>query len=96
MAESRGRVSGPHNEHQVTFYGLSTCIWCRKTRSFLEELGVTFDFIYVDLLRGREQDEVKEQIRRWNSAVSFPTIVIDNERSVVGYKPEQLTVELGL
>ncbi len=96
MAEPRGRVSGPHDKHQVRFYGLSTCIWCRKTRKFLEEQGVAFDFVYIDLLQGAERDEAKEQVRRWNSAVSFPTIVIDNKRSVVGYKPEQLTEELGL
>jgi len=96
VAEPRGRVSGPHDKHQVRFYGLSTCIWCRKTRKFLEEQGVAFDFVYIDLLQGAERDEAKEQVRRWNSAVSFPTIVIDNKRSVVGYKPEQLTEELGL
>jgi glutaredoxin-like protein NrdH len=96
VAEPRGRVSGPHDKHQVRFYGLSTCIWCRKTRKFLEEQGVAFNFVYIDLLQGAERDEAKEQVRRWNSAVSFPTIVIDNKRSVVGYKPEQLTEELGL
>jgi glutaredoxin len=96
MAEAKGSVPGPHNTHLVKFYGLSTCIWCRKTRKFLEEQGVAFDFVYIDLLQGAEQDEAKEQVRRWNSAVSFPTTVIDGNRSVVGYKPEQLTEELGL
>ena len=96
MAEAKGSVPGPHDAHQVQFYGLSTCIWCRKTRKFLEEQGVAFDFVYIDLLQGAARDEAKEQVRRWNSAVSFPTIVIDGKRSVVGYKPEQLTKDLGL
>jgi glutaredoxin-like protein NrdH len=96
MPDSRGSVSGPHAEHQVTFYGLSTCIWCRKTRNFLEELGVTFDFVYVDLIHGREREEVKEQVRQWNPAVSFPTIVIDNEQSVTGFKPEKIKEALEL
>ena len=96
MAEAKGSVPGPHNAHLVKFYGLSTCIWCRKTRKFLEEQGVAFDFVYVDLLQDAERAEAKEQVRRWNSSVSFPTIVIDNKLSVVGYKPEQLTAELGL
>jgi glutaredoxin-like protein NrdH len=96
MADPRGSVSGPHNEHQVLFYGLSTCIWCRKTRNLLEEQGVTFDFIYVDLIHGQEREDVKEQIRKWNPAVSFPTIVIDNERSVTGFKPEKIKEALEL
>jgi glutaredoxin-like protein NrdH len=96
MAEPRGSVSGPHDEHQVTFYGLSTCIWCRKTRQFLEEQGVKFDYIYLDLIHGEEREDMKEQVRRWNSAVSFPTIVIDNEQSVAGFKPDKLKEALGL
>ncbi|MFN2269890.1 MAG: glutaredoxin family protein [Anaerolineae bacterium] len=96
MAEPRGSVPGPHDEHQVLFYGLSTCIWCRKTRQFLKDQGVKFDFVYVDLIHGQEREDVKEQIRKWNPAVSFPTIVIDNEQSVTGFKPEKITEALGL
>jgi len=96
MAEPRGSVPGPHDEHQVIFYGLSTCIWCRKTRKFLEEQDVKFDYVYVDLIHGQEREDVKEQVRQWNPAVSFPTIVIDNERSVKGYKTEELKEALGL
>ncbi|MFL7793148.1 MAG: glutaredoxin family protein [Anaerolineae bacterium] len=96
MAEPRGSVPGPHDEHQITFYGLSTCIWCRKTRQFLEEQGVKFDYVYLDLLHGEEREDMKEQVRRWNSAVSFPTIVIDNEQSVTGFKPDKLKETLGL
>jgi glutaredoxin len=96
MPDSRGSVSGSHAEHAVTFYGLSTCIWCRKTRNFLEEQGVAFDFIYVDLIHGQEREEVKKKISRWNPAVSFPTIVIDDEQSVIGFKPDNLKEALGL
>jgi len=96
VAEAKGSVPGPHNAHLVKFYGLSTCIWCRKMRRFLEEQGVKFDFVYVDLIHGQEQEDAKEQVRRWNPSVSFPTIVIDNERSVTGFKPEKIKEALGL
>jgi glutaredoxin len=62
----------------------------------LEEQGVKFDFVYVDLIHGQERADVKDQVRQWNSAVSFPTVVIDNEKSVKGYKPEELKEALGL
>ena len=71
-------------------------IWCRKARNFLEEQGVRFDFTYVDLIHGQERTDVKEKVRQWNPAVSFPTIVIDNEQSVVGFKPDKLKEALGL
>lgn len=94
--EARGSVNGPQADHQVDFYGISTCIWCRRTRKFLEEQGVSFDFTYVDLLEGEEQQEVLEQVRQWNPRTSFPTLVVDESESIVGYKPDQIKKALGL
>ena len=96
MAEARGSIPGHRNEHHTVFYGLSTCIWCRRTRQFLEDQGVEFDFTYVDLLKGQEREEAVEQVRYWNSAGSFPTVVVDDSRCVVGYKTGELKEALGL
>ena len=35
---------------KILLYSLSTCIWCRKTKELLERLGVSYDYIFVDLL----------------------------------------------
>jgi glutaredoxin-like protein NrdH len=96
MAEPRGSINGDHQEHHVQFYGISTCIWCRKTRQFLEEESIAFDFIYVDLLEGDEREAVKDEIRPWNPRVSFPTIVIDGAECIVGFKADELKQVLGL
>jgi glutaredoxin len=42
---------------KVVMYGLSTCVWCKKTKKLLTDLGVDFDFIYVDKLDGEEEDQ---------------------------------------
>jgi glutaredoxin len=96
MTESKGSIQGSKNEHQIMFYGLSTCIWCKRTRQFLENQDVSFDFVYVDLFHGQERQELVGEIRQWNPAVSFPTIVVDNKQCVVGYKPDELKEALGL
>ena len=96
MTEARGSVPGAHNEHRVVFYGLSTCVWCKRTRSFLEDSGVAFDYVYVDLLNGQERDDVKEQVRKWNPAISFPTIIVNDSSSVIGFRQEELKGVLGL
>ena len=57
---------------------------------------MAFDYVYVDLLKGQEREEAVTQIRRRNPATSFPTILIDDSRCVVGYKPEKLKEALGL
>jgi glutaredoxin-like protein NrdH len=96
MPEVRGTVAGSHDQHKVAFYGLSTCVWCKRTRAFLEEQGVQFDFVYVDLLKGQEREEVLKEVRRFNPSTSFPTIVIDGVRSVVGFRTEALREALSL
>ena len=96
MPSSKGSITGPQDAHQVIFYGLSTCIWCKRTRQYLEDQGVKFDYVYVDLLQGQEREEAITQVRQWNSSVSFPTIVIDDGQCVVGYKPDKLKEVLEL
>lgn len=48
----------------------------------LEELNVGYDYIYVDLLEGDEKNEVIDQVKKWNSQLSFPTIVINDEERI--------------
>jgi glutaredoxin len=96
MSEAKGIVHGRQAEHQIVFYGLSTCGWCRRTRSFLEEQDVEFNYVYVDKLQGQERKEALDQVRCWNSAVSFPTVIVDDSQCVIGYKPEQLKEVLEL
>ncbi len=96
MSEAKGIVHGQHTGHQAVFYGLSTCGWCRRTRKFLEAQDVEFSYVYVDKLQGQERKDAIEQVRCWNSAVSFPTVVVGENQCVIGYKPEKLKEALGL
>ncbi len=94
--QARESIPGIHNRHHVIFYGLSTCIWCKRTRQFLESSNVAFEVVYVDLLQGAEREAAVEQVRRWNPSVSFPTLVIDGRRAIIGYRPEEIQEALGL
>jgi glutaredoxin-like protein NrdH len=80
----------------VVLYALSTCGWCRKTKRLLDELGVQYRYKYVDMAFGAEKDEVLEQVERWNPHRSFPTLVFDDEKAIVGYKPDKIKEALGL
>jgi len=80
----------------VLFYGLSTCIWCKRTREFLEGEVVAFEYVYVDKLEGDERTAALEEIQRHNPSRNFPTIVIDGDQVIVGYKIDALKGALGL
>jgi glutaredoxin-like protein NrdH len=80
----------------IMLYALSTCGWCAKTKELLRTLGVEFDYTYVDLLDDKEQDDAMDQVEKWNPAGSFPTLVINNKKSIVGFREEEIRGALGV
>jgi len=81
---------------KVKLYALSTCGWCKKTKKFLDEHNVEYEYEYVDLLTGAERARTMEELMRWNPKRSFPTIVIDDGEVVVGYQEALLREALEL
>ncbi len=75
---------------RVVIYALSTCMWCRMTKSLLRELGVAYSFVDVDTLAGADKDAAKAEIKRWNPSGSYPTIVIDDREAISGYDETEL------
>ncbi len=78
------------NAGNVVLYALSTCVWCEKTKKLLTELGIEFSFVYVDLLEQDELERVLAEIQKFNPKGSFPTLVIDGNRSIVGFREEEI------
>jgi glutaredoxin-like protein NrdH len=80
----------------VKLYALSTCGWCKKTKELLDANGIEYDLVYVDLLEGDEREAVLGEVRKFNPRTSFPTVVVDDSRSVTGFKEDQLRELLGI
>jgi glutaredoxin len=79
----------------VMLYALSTCQWCNKTKQLLKELGIGFDFVYLDLLEGNEQETALSDMEKWNPKGSFPTLVINDKRCIVGFQENQIREAFG-
>lgn len=77
-------------------YALSTCGWCKKTKQFLDDLGVEYSYIFTDYLVGEEKDKVLDEIRKYNPRCSFPTIVINDKKTIVGFKEDEIKEALNL
>jgi glutaredoxin-like protein NrdH len=92
--EQGDHISGI-DKGKVVMYGLSTCVWCKRTKKLLIDLGVDFDFIYVDKLEGMKEDQAVEEIRHFNPSISFPTTVINGEKAIVGFKEKEIREALG-
>ena len=74
---------------QIVLYGLSTCVWCRKTKDLLDQMGVEYNYIDVDLLQGDEKSKATEEVKTLNPRCSFPTLAI-NDQCVVGYDEQKI------
>jgi glutaredoxin-like protein NrdH len=80
---------------RIMLYALSTCGWCQKTKKLLDDLGVGYDYEYVDQLNGDEREKAIQEVTAWNPVCSFPTLVIDDEKCIVGYKEGEIRKALG-
>jgi len=79
-----------NESHRIVLYALSTCAWCKKTKRLLQELGLGYDYVDVDMLEGEESREADAAITRWNPRKSFPTVVVDDDRSIVGFSEDEI------
>jgi len=77
-------------QEEIVLYTLSTCMWCRMTKSLLSQIGVAYSYVDVDTLEGAEQDRAKAEIKRWNPSGSYPTIIIDDREVISGYDEAEL------
>ena len=79
-----GRKAG-----QIMLYALSTCGWCHKTKKLLDDLGIEYDYEFVDLLQGKEKEETVKVVKKWNPQCTYPTLVINNQ-CVVGFDESRI------
>ena len=79
----------------VKMYTLSTCGHCKAAKKFLKDHGVASLCTDVDLLTGDERKAMIEEVKKYNPACSFPTIII-GERIIVGFNEQAIREALGL
>ena len=71
-------------------------VLCKKVKDFLMSNNVEFDFIYVDLTSGDERNETVKEVQKYNEKISFPTLVINKETVLIGFKEDEMKEALNL
>jgi glutaredoxin-like protein NrdH len=79
----------------VKMYTLSTCGHCKAAKKFMSDHGVPHQCTDVDLLIGDERQKAIEEVKKYNPACSFPTILI-GDRIIVGFNETTIREALGL
>ena len=86
---SRVNVDGK-NAGRVRLYALSTCVWCKKTKALLEDLGVAYEYEDVDLLSGPEEEAAINEMKKYDPDCSFPMLVINDSKYIIGFKEDEI------
>ena len=90
------KVSGKNNNHKVTLYALSTCVWCKMTKQFLNDNGVEYEYVDVDLLGADDKSKAHEAILSKGGNLSYPTVIVDDKMVITGFRKDQLKEALGV
>lgn len=90
------KVNGKKNDHKVTLFALSTCVWCKMTKQFLNENDVSYEFVDVDLLDEEEKKKVRQNITSKGGSLSYPTVIVDDEVVITGFRKDKLKEALGV
>ncbi len=78
------------NKGNIFMFTLSTCIWCQKTKELLKKLGVKYSYVDVDLVEGEAKGEVVADLTSKNPDSSFPTIVLNDSRVILGFQESEI------
>jgi glutaredoxin-like protein NrdH len=90
------KVEGEKRGHRVFLYTLSTCGWCKRTKEFLRENGVEYEYMDVDTCTSEERRAAIEDLKERKAPMGFPLAIIDDETIISGFKPDMYTEALGL
>ena len=90
------KVSGKSTKHKALAYALSTCVWCKMTKQFLKDNVIQYEYVDVDLCDEKDKEKIRQHIISKGGNLSYPTIIIDDDILITGFRKDKLKEALGL
>jgi glutaredoxin len=84
------KIPGKNNKHKILMYALSTCAWCKKTKQFLKDNNVEFEYVDVDLCEKADRKKVHDDIESRGGDLSYPTLIVDNKTLINGFHEDKI------
>lgn len=82
-------VEGSKVSKKITVFTLSTCMWCKKAKKYLNDNGINYKYIDVDKIDKSMKSEIISCLKKgYNTRISFPFLIADG-KPIVGYHPEK-------
>lgn len=77
------------NKGEIMLFALSTCVWCGKVKTLLNNLEVEYGYLDVDLLNKKDQDEIEQEFFKLKTDFSFPKTII-NKKVISGFDEQEI------
>lgn len=82
---------------RIRMLALSTCGFCRRGQEFLESHGLGYEYLHLDTLEAEVKAAAKTEFKdRFGVPLSYPALIVDDSKHVVGYVRRQWEELLGL
>jgi glutaredoxin-like protein NrdH len=84
------KVSGKNSKHKVFLYALSTCVWCKMTKQYLNDNNVEYEYVDVDLCSEEDKQKIHAAIVGKGGMLSYPTTIVDDKVLITGFRKDKL------
>ena len=82
------QVKGANDKREIIIFTLSTCMWCKKCKRWLDERNVKYRYVDVDQIPYSQKSEILDYLREnYTARISYPFMICDKKDIVVGYDP---------
>lgn len=68
----------------------------QKTKRFLKDQGVEYEYVDVDLCSEEDRRKIREDILGRGGQLSYPTIIVDDEVLITGFREAKIKEALDL
>lgn len=80
------KVKGTSSGKSLILFALSTCGFCRRAITFLQDHNLAYQYVYVDKLPRKEQDIIRSYVKKnYKVALSFPFLCIGESDYLSGF-----------
>mgnify|MGYP001033120402 CR=1 FL=1 len=90
------KVTGRNKAHRVLLYALSTCAWCKRTKKFLTDNDIEYEYIDVDLCDESDRSKIRSDIMGRGGKPVYPTMIIDDNILITGFLENQIKEALSI
>ncbi|MHA2430566.1 MAG: glutaredoxin family protein [Promethearchaeota archaeon] len=90
ISELFQKVNGKNDKQDVSIFTLSTCMWCKKGKRYLNEREIEYKYIDVDKITPDQKSKILQYLREnyKPDRISYPFLICD-DKFVVGYDPNK-------